>query len=69
VSVEALDAAPPADTPSRGGVLRRLMRDRIAAAAALVLSAIAMAAIFAPLLAPYDPYLTDLTKVMQPPSA
>ena len=28
-----------------------------------------LAAIFAPLVAPYDPYFTDLTIVMQPPSA
>jgi ABC-type dipeptide/oligopeptide/nickel transport system permease subunit len=45
------------------------VRDRVAAAAGLVLAVVALAAIFAPLLAPYDPYLTDLTKVMQPPSA
>ena len=30
---------------------------------------IVLAAVFAPVVAPYDPYLTDLTKVMQPPSA
>jgi ABC-type dipeptide/oligopeptide/nickel transport system permease subunit len=29
---------------------------------------VALAAIFAPWIAPYDPYLTDLSKVMQPPS-
>ena len=28
-----------------------------------------LAALFAPWIAPYDPYFTDLTKVMQPPSA
>ena len=53
----------------RAGVLRRLARDKVAAIAALILTLIALAAIFAPLVAPYDPYLTDLTKVMQPPSA
>ena len=30
---------------------------------------VVLAALFAPWIAPYDPYFTDLTKVMQPPSA
>jgi ABC-type dipeptide/oligopeptide/nickel transport system permease subunit len=34
-----------------------------------VLSAIVLAALFAPWIAPYDPYFTDLTKVMQSPDA
>ena len=76
MSVDALNA--PAPTPaaaeengvfSRSGVLRRLARDKVAVVAALLLATIGLAAIFAPLVAPYDPYLTDLTKVMQPPSA
>ncbi|MBA4037205.1 MAG: glutathione ABC transporter permease GsiD, partial [Bradyrhizobium sp.] len=54
---------------ARAGVLRRLARDRVAAVAALVLSAVVLAAVFAPLISPYDPYYTDLTKVMQPPGA
>jgi ABC-type dipeptide/oligopeptide/nickel transport system permease subunit len=73
MSVEALNA--PATTAeerngafSRSGVLRRLARDKVAAIAALVLTLIVLAAVFAPVVAPYDPYLTDLTKVMQPPS-
>jgi peptide/nickel transport system permease protein len=72
MSVEALQSPAVAEergTLARTGVLRRLLRDRVAALAALVLLSIALAAIFAPLVAPYDPYLTDLTKVMQPPSA
>jgi ABC-type dipeptide/oligopeptide/nickel transport system permease subunit len=54
---------------ARAGVLRRLARDRVAAVAALVLSAVVLAAVFAPLISPYDPYFTDLTKVMRPPDA
>ena len=54
---------------ARSGVLRRLARDKVAAIASLVLTLIALSAVFAPVVAPYDPYLTDLTKVMQPPSA
>ena len=69
MSVDALNA--PAPTPaaaeengvfSRSGVLRRLARDKVAVVAALLLATIGLAAIFAPLVAPYDPYLTDLTK-------
>ena len=40
---------------------------KVAAIAALLLFLIAMAAILAPVVAPYDPYYTDLTKVMRPP--
>ena len=71
MSVEALNAPVAAEeggARSRSGVLRRLARDKVAAIAALVLTLIALAAVFAPVMAPYDPYLTDLTKVMQPPS-
>jgi ABC-type dipeptide/oligopeptide/nickel transport system permease subunit len=71
MSVDALNAPVAEETTSalsRTGVLRRLARDRVAAIAALLLTLIALAAIFAPVVAPYDPYLTDLTKVMQPPS-
>ena len=73
MSVETLnapstDAAETSGPFSRSGVLRRLMRDKVALLAALSLGLIALAAIFAPVVAPYDPYLTDLTKVMQPPS-
>jgi len=35
----------------------------------LTLAAIVLAALLAPWIAPYDPYFTDLTKVMQPPGA
>lgn len=72
MSVETLDAVVRTEETgvlSRSGVLRRLARDKVAAVAALVLTLIALAAVFAPVVSPYDPYLTDLTKVMQPPSA
>lgn len=51
----------------RASVLRRLARDKVAAAAALVMTVAVLAAVFAPWVAPYDPYFTDLTKVMLPP--
>ena len=72
MSVNALDTAIPAEdygALSRSGVLRRLMRDKVAVVAALLLTLIGLAAVFAPLVAPHDPYLTDLSKVMQPPNA
>jgi ABC-type dipeptide/oligopeptide/nickel transport system permease subunit len=73
MSAEALDTgfaqAREAAVFARAGVLRRLARDRVAALAGLVLAAIVLAALFAPWIAPYDPYFTDLTKVMQPPGA
>jgi ABC-type dipeptide/oligopeptide/nickel transport system permease subunit len=73
MSVQALETGIVAGRDSgwlaRAGVLRRLARDRVAALAASVLTAIVLAALFAPWLAPHDPYFTDLTKVMQPPNA
>jgi len=73
MSAEALDTgfAPEKENGvfARAGVLRRLARDRVAALAALVLAIIVLSALFAPWIAPYDPYFTDLTKVMQSPSA
>jgi ABC-type dipeptide/oligopeptide/nickel transport system permease subunit len=56
------------DTTTRAHVMRRLLRDKVALGAAVTLAVIASAAVFAPWIAPYDPYLTDLSKVMQPPS-
>ncbi|MCX7365224.1 MAG: ABC transporter permease [Alphaproteobacteria bacterium] len=72
MSVNALDTVLAAEDDgalSRSGVLRRLMRDKGAVVAALLLTLIGLAAIFAPVVAPHDPYLTDLSKVMQPPNA
>src|SRR5262245_25611403 len=54
--------------PHRAGALLRLMRDKVALIAAAVLTAVVIASVFAPWVAPYDPYLTDLTKVMQTPN-
>ena len=73
MSAEALDSglALERDTGvfARAGVLRRLARDRVAALAGLLLTVIVFAALLAPWIAPYDPYFTDLTKVMRPPDA
>jgi ABC-type dipeptide/oligopeptide/nickel transport system permease subunit len=55
--------------PSRASLVRRLARDKAAALSASFLSLVVLAAIFAPIVAPYDPYFTDLSKAMQAPSA
>jgi ABC-type dipeptide/oligopeptide/nickel transport system permease subunit len=55
--------------PSRRSLIRRLARDKAAALAATFLTVVVLAAIFAPIVAPYDPYFTDLSKAMQAPSA
>lgn len=55
--------------PSRASLVRRLARDKAAALSATFLSLVVLAAIFAPIVAPYDPYFTDLSKAMQAPSA
>ena len=52
---------------TRIGWFGRLMRDRVAVVAALILVLIALAAIFAPYLAPNDPYLTATRRRMLPP--
>jgi len=54
-------------SPRREGALRRLLRDKVAVAAGLVLAFIVVAAACAPWVAPYDPYRIDLTRVMLPP--
>jgi ABC-type dipeptide/oligopeptide/nickel transport system permease subunit len=53
----------------RAGVLARLARDRVALVSAVLLALIVLAALLAPWVAPYDPYYTDLSNVMAPPSA
>lgn len=53
--------------PSRASVLRRLARDKVAATAGIVFGLICLTALLAPVVSPYDPYYTDLTKVMRAP--
>lgn len=76
MTVQAIDDSPTAAAPeaaadsgARAGVLRRLMRDRVAATAAITLGLIVLGAAAAPLISPYDPYNTDLSKAMQAPTA
>ena len=54
--------------PARLLVAGRFVRDWGTLTAVFFLALVILAAAFAPWVAPYDPYYTDLTKVMQPPS-
>ena len=54
---------------ARDGALRRLTRDSVAVVAGSILMLFVLASALAPLVAPHDPYFTDLSKVIQPPSA
>ena len=59
----------PAPRVGRGywaGVGRRLLRDPVAVAAAIVILAIVLAAVFAPWVAPADPYRASLLRRMRP---
>ncbi len=62
-------AAAASDAAPRDRLLARLARDKVALVAAIVLGLIVLSAIFAPVIAPYDPYFTDLTKAMRAPDA
>ncbi len=55
--------------PKRPGVLSRLLRDPAAAAALVFAVAVVLSAVFAPWLAPTDPYDNDLARAMQPPGS
>jgi peptide/nickel transport system permease protein len=48
------------------GVLRRLRRDRITMACAAVLTLLFLAIVFAPLIAPYDPFQGGMTMRLKP---
>lgn len=62
-------AAPVIIAPARPGLLRRLTRDPAAALALVFVALVILAAIFAPLLAPTDPFDNDLSSAMKPPGS
>ncbi len=59
-----LDAADVVLVP-RGSLLRRLLHDRLAMTGLFLVSLFALAAVFAPLLAPYDPSAVDATNRLE----
>lgn len=56
-------------TTERGGILRVMRRRPAAVAAAVFLLLLILMAVFAPVIAPFDPYAQDLVERLQPPSA
>jgi ABC-type dipeptide/oligopeptide/nickel transport system permease subunit len=62
-------ATPAASLPTRATIWRRLLADRAAAFAAILLAILITAAILAPLIAPYDPYAINLGKAIRTPNA
>lgn len=52
-----------------GAFLRRFVRNRLAMVGALIIGALIIFAVFAPLIAPYDPLNQDLDHVLEPESA
>ncbi len=61
--------APSVPLPTRATIWRRLMADRAASFAAVLLIVLVSAAVLAPLIAPYDPYAINLGKAIRTPSA
>ncbi len=61
--------APAAPGERRSALITRLLRDKVALVAAVLLAVIVLAAVFAPWVAPYDPYFTDLSQSMVGPNA
>lgn len=58
----------PATAPDPLLFWRRFRRNRVALAGSLMILAVFLAALFAPILAPYDPYEIHIDAVLQPPS-
>jgi peptide/nickel transport system permease protein len=71
-AITGLGAEPPIFSAKRigrgywAGVVRRLGRNRVALAAAIVILAIALVAIFAPWIAPADPYRGSMLRRLRP---
>lgn len=64
----ATDTSEPT-APPRPGILSRLLREPAAAVSLIMVVLLIGAAVFAPLLAPTDPYDNDLSLAMQPPGS
>ncbi|MDF1791389.1 MAG: ABC transporter permease [Thalassobaculaceae bacterium] len=52
---------------ARSSILRKLARDKGALLSAIILSVIVFCAVFAPILAPHDPYDNNLRNMLKPP--
>ena len=65
---EALEEVPPPRSEWKR-VVRVFSRRKLAVAGLVIVVLMVLVAIFAPLLAPYDPYQTDILTKLQPPSS
>jgi peptide/nickel transport system permease protein len=68
-SAEAPPTARDAWRPQRGIFLRRLLKEQAAVAGLIVLAGFVAVAIFAPVLAPYDPTVVDARSILAPSSS
>lgn len=68
-AVQAIAAPIAVALPTRATVWRRLIADRAASFAAVLLIVLVSAALLAPLIAPSDPYAINLGRAIQTPSA
>jgi peptide/nickel transport system permease protein len=55
--------------PTRPSALKLLLREPAAAVSLVIVALAVLAGVFAPLLAPHDPFETNLMAIMQPPGA
>ena len=67
VSENALSAQPTRSQGYWSNVWRKLLRDRVSVACMIVLAAIILSAIFAPLLTSYDPAIGSVVQRLKPP--
>jgi peptide/nickel transport system permease protein len=67
--VSAASPAGEITIPTRPSALRLLLREPAAAVSLAIVALSVLAGLFAPLLAPHDPFETNLMAIMQPPGA
>ena len=58
-----------AERPARGQGLKAVLRKPVTMVAGIFILLLVIMAVFAPILAPHDPYVQDLVNRLQPPSA
>jgi len=68
VQPTAIIASPTSPNPARA-LLRAVLRHHLSRAGLTIIAVLCFIAIFAPVLAPFDPYDQDLYRVLAPPSA
>ncbi|MEO3471755.1 ABC transporter permease [Roseomonas sp. CAU 1739] len=67
MSVTATTTIPVGESPTRRAI-KRFLRHRLAVFGAVIVLAFILVAIFAPLIAPYDPLQTSWSRIRKPPS-